>query len=90
MAHEVDDARAALKQAEDALKDMQAFTRQNPGASSIEYRQSSTALYHAAKAAFDQVLSQNWRPRWVARRPADQCSRLGRRVAAMRSRGVTG
>ncbi len=51
----MDQATAAMKQAEDALKDMQAFTRQNPGASSIEYQQSTMALYQAARAAFERL-----------------------------------
>lgn len=55
----VEQARAALAQAADAFKAMQAFTRDSPGAASFEYQQSTTALYQAALAAFKQVLSQN-------------------------------
>jgi tape measure domain-containing protein len=55
----VEEARAAFAQAEAAFKDMQAFTRQSPGSSSIEYQQTTTALYQAARAALDKVLSQS-------------------------------
>jgi tape measure domain-containing protein len=55
----VEQARAALKQAKDAFENMQAFTRDSPGSSSMEYQQSTTALYQAARAAFDKVMSEN-------------------------------
>ncbi|GAB3647339.1 tape measure protein [Ramlibacter alkalitolerans] len=42
---------AAIQQADAAFRDMQAFTRQNPGASSTEYQQSTTALENAANVA---------------------------------------
>jgi tape measure domain-containing protein len=51
-------AQAAFLQATNAFQDMQAFMKQNPGAASFDYQNSTTALYQGAKAALAQVLSQ--------------------------------
>lgn len=49
-----DEIEAAWKQAQNAFTDMQAFTKQSPGASSIEYQQSTTELYVGARTAYEK------------------------------------
>lgn len=55
----MEQATAAMQQAENAFRDMQAFVRNSPGSASTEYINSTTALYTAARSAFQKLQAEN-------------------------------
>jgi hypothetical protein len=54
-AADLDSAKAAFKQAQDALDYMQAIGKLNPGGQSFEFVQSTQALYVGARSAYEKV-----------------------------------
>lgn len=54
-ASDLESAKAAFKQAQDALQYMQAMAQLNPGGQTLDYVQSTQALFVAARTAYEKV-----------------------------------
>lgn len=51
----IEEAAAAFQQAKNAYEDMQSFARLSPGAASVEYQDSTRALYNSARAQYERM-----------------------------------
>lgn len=82
-------ATIAMQQAENAFRDMEAFTKLSPGASSIEYQNSTRQLYTRARTEFERLQAQDAAARSRAENPGGLRSVGGNRVIELKLGGRT-